>query len=223
MTIQTSTHITNSPIRASNDNNNNNNSSNNSNSLTCRNIVGNILASRRKLAINNPKNSSEKSKQKVASFWGFSSSRKNKSAVLPSPKPAGVESELPKGPFWFENRTQTSIKADRQIKEYFYRCIHNFDYPMRDSYCWDFSQIHQSLFRKRVVNSSSSAISHHKNNKTASSSNASAALECVRKKRKFKLSLLNKNKFRARSKHCLSSTRTSQNMNSMVSERKYNY
>jgi hypothetical protein len=67
------------------------------------------------------------------------------------------EQQHQKQQFWFDNRTQTSIKADRQIKEYFYHCIQNFDYPMRNNYCWDFSLNHQNLFRKKLSINSSKA------------------------------------------------------------------
>lgn len=50
--------------------------------------------------------------------------------------------------FWFANRTQVSVKADRQIKEYFYHCIRNIDYPMRINYCWNFSPAHENYFRR---------------------------------------------------------------------------
>ena len=53
-------------------------------------------------------------------------------------------------PNWYGNRTQNSIKADRQFKEYFYHCIRNIDYPMRVNYCWDFSLKHENLFKKTI-------------------------------------------------------------------------
>ena len=49
------------------------------------------------------------------------------------------------------NRTQGSIKADRQIKEYFYHCITNIDYPMRVNYCWNFSTNHEKLFKNTIA------------------------------------------------------------------------
>lgn len=52
---------------------------------------------------------------------------------------------------WYGNRTQVSIKADRQIKEYFYHCIPNIDYPMRMNYCWDFSPTHGQFVRSWAV------------------------------------------------------------------------
>lgn len=53
--------------------------------------------------------------------------------------------------FWHGNRTQVSIKADRQIKEYFYHCIRNIDYPMRINYCWNFSSSHEQFFRRTLA------------------------------------------------------------------------
>jgi len=52
--------------------------------------------------------------------------------------------------FWYANRTPQSIKADKHIKEYFYHCMRNFDFPMRINYCWNFSISHQGLFKKTL-------------------------------------------------------------------------
>lgn len=53
--------------------------------------------------------------------------------------------------FWFSNRTPFSLKADRQMKEYFYHCIRNFDFPMRLNYCWNFSVNHEKFFKKTIT------------------------------------------------------------------------
>ncbi len=53
--------------------------------------------------------------------------------------------------FWFANRTPLSIQADRHIREYFYHCISNFDFPMRLNYCWNFSINHQRLIKKTLA------------------------------------------------------------------------
>lgn len=52
---------------------------------------------------------------------------------------------------WYTNRTQVSIKADRQIKEYFYPRIRDIDYPMRLNYCWDFSPTHGQFVRSWAI------------------------------------------------------------------------
>jgi hypothetical protein len=69
--------------------------------------------------------------------------------------------------FWYANRTQVSIKADRQITEYFYHCIRNIDYPMRINYCWNFSLKHENYFKKTLTNR---AALRRVNNLTASKS-----------------------------------------------------
>jgi hypothetical protein len=63
---------------------------------------------------------------------------------------------------WYSNRTQRSLKVDRQFKEYIYHVktptestvsggenqeIYS-DFPMRKSYCWNFSLNHGNSFRK---------------------------------------------------------------------------
>lgn len=53
--------------------------------------------------------------------------------------------------FWFSNRTPFSLKADRQMKEYFYHCVRNFDFPMRLNYCWNFSIKHEKFFKKTIT------------------------------------------------------------------------
>lgn len=75
-------------------------------------------------------------------------------------------------PNWYGNRTQNSIKADRQFKEYFYHCIRNIDYPMRVNYCWDFSLKHENLFKKTLAKRKLSQI--HSNSSNSSSSKKSS-------------------------------------------------
>jgi hypothetical protein len=111
---------------------NNNNNNNTSNNLITSN--NNCSSCSKKILIKN-----NKSKENLSSLSSCS------------------EQQHQKQQFWFDNRTQKSIKADRQIKEYFYHCIQNFDYPMRNNYCWDFSLNHQNLFRKKLANSSSTS------------------------------------------------------------------
>ncbi|EFX60426.1 hypothetical protein DAPPUDRAFT_277555, partial [Daphnia pulex] len=98
-----------------------------------------------KVAVPDPVN--YKSKKLFLSSTNFGqrpSSSKKKPPPPPAPRAAPCQ-------FWFDNRTQASIKADRQIKEYFYHCIRNFDYPMRVNYCWDFSANHENLFKKTLA------------------------------------------------------------------------
>ena len=66
------------------------------------------------------------------------------------PEPIGLpQAQTTIRKFWHSNRTEVSVGADRLIKEYFYGCLKNFDYPMRLKYCWDFSSKHESLFKRK--------------------------------------------------------------------------
>ncbi len=64
---------------------------------------------------------------------------------------------------WHSNRTQRSLKVDRQFKEYIYHAktdsmvssrsgdseeMTASDFPMRKHYCWNFSPSHENCFRK---------------------------------------------------------------------------
>ena len=64
---------------------------------------------------------------------------------------------------WYSNRTQKSLKVDRQFKEYIYQLARTaeekklaasaepsaiVDYPMRKTYCWNFSPNREYEFRE---------------------------------------------------------------------------
>jgi hypothetical protein len=50
---------------------------------------------------------------------------------------------------WCSNKTPKSVtKIDQDLTEYFYHCMKNIDFPMRVSYCWNFSESHRNFFNQ---------------------------------------------------------------------------
>lgn len=54
---------------------------------------------------------------------------------------------------WCSNGTPKSVtKIDRNLTEYFYHYMRNIDFPMRVSYCWNFSEAHRDFFNQTYLN-----------------------------------------------------------------------